>query len=225
MLQLKPDVGEVRQMLDHRDSPFIRAVGALLTAPCTRHLPCFPCMHACLLWACLLWACCCGPAAVGLPASCSPFPSPTLKYLPANLEACLEPSLNPSLNPCPCPPCPARACLQIGFLYLRYVCDPRKLWDWTRHYMQDDEVRTAWLYRPTVPPPRTACSMPDGLSMPWGEAVCSADVMSVHESKLLLSMCPACSMALLTALVTNACRPCLLPVLSPAAPGRTAAGV
>ena len=51
--------------------------------------------------------------------------------------------------------------LQIGFLYLRYVCDPRKLWDWTRHYMQDDEVRTAWSYRPTVPPPCTpsACAM------------------------------------------------------------------
>ncbi|KAI3432834.1 hypothetical protein D9Q98_010418 [Chlorella vulgaris] len=52
LCQLKPDVRQVRQMLDHRDSPFIRA---------------------------------------------------------------------------------------IGLLYLRYVCDPRQLWEWIRTYLRDEE--------------------------------------------------------------------------------------
>ncbi|KAL4854361.1 Pre-mRNA splicing factor SR-like 1 [Chlorella vulgaris] len=52
LCQLKPDVRQVRQMLDHRDSPFIRA---------------------------------------------------------------------------------------IGLLYLRYVCDPRQLWEWFRTYLRDEE--------------------------------------------------------------------------------------
>lgn len=29
---------------------------------------------------------------------------------------------------------------QVGFLYLRYVCDPRKLWNWFKPYMRDEEV-------------------------------------------------------------------------------------
>jgi hypothetical protein len=29
---------------------------------------------------------------------------------------------------------------QVGFLYLRYVCDPRKLWEWLRDYVDDKEV-------------------------------------------------------------------------------------
>lgn len=31
--------------------------------------------------------------------------------------------------------------VQIGFLYLRYVCDPRTLWSWLGPYCGDDEVR------------------------------------------------------------------------------------
>ncbi|KAL4418785.1 hypothetical protein ABPG77_005499, partial [Micractinium sp. CCAP 211/92] len=27
----------------------------------------------------------------------------------------------------------------VGFLYLRYVCDPRKLWGWFKQYMHDEE--------------------------------------------------------------------------------------
>jgi hypothetical protein len=30
--------------------------------------------------------------------------------------------------------------LQIGFLYLRYVCDPRNLWNWFKGYVEDKEV-------------------------------------------------------------------------------------
>lgn len=30
--------------------------------------------------------------------------------------------------------------VQVGFLYLRYVCDPRKLWEWLRDYVDDKEV-------------------------------------------------------------------------------------
>lgn len=28
----------------------------------------------------------------------------------------------------------------MGFLYLRYVCDPRKLWNWFHKYLRDAEV-------------------------------------------------------------------------------------
>ena len=32
--------------------------------------------------------------------------------------------------------------LQIGLLYLRYVGEPKSLWqDWLSHYMYDDQVR------------------------------------------------------------------------------------
>ena len=30
--------------------------------------------------------------------------------------------------------------LQIGFLYLRYVLDPRTIWDWLQYYVKDHEV-------------------------------------------------------------------------------------
>lgn len=30
--------------------------------------------------------------------------------------------------------------LQVGFLYLRYVCNPRELWTWFRKYVRDEEV-------------------------------------------------------------------------------------
>lgn len=32
-------------------------------------------------------------------------------------------------------------CLQVGFLYLRYVCPPRQLWEWMGPYCDDREVR------------------------------------------------------------------------------------
>lgn len=30
--------------------------------------------------------------------------------------------------------------LQIGFLYLRYVGDPKSLWSWYEPYLEDDQV-------------------------------------------------------------------------------------
>ncbi|EFN52225.1 hypothetical protein CHLNCDRAFT_54543 [Chlorella variabilis] len=33
----------------------------------------------------------------------------------------------------------------IGLLYLRYVCDPRQLWDWFRNYVRDEEICKAGL--------------------------------------------------------------------------------
>ena len=32
---------------------------------------------------------------------------------------------------------------QIGFLFLRYGCDPRELWDWYAPYVEDEEVLQA----------------------------------------------------------------------------------
>ena len=30
---------------------------------------------------------------------------------------------------------------QVGFLYLRYVGNPRNLWEWVQPYVRDTEVR------------------------------------------------------------------------------------
>lgn len=29
---------------------------------------------------------------------------------------------------------------QVGFLYLRYTCNPRSIWEWFSPYLDDDEV-------------------------------------------------------------------------------------
>lgn len=42
-------------------------------------------------------------------------------------------------------PLPSPSLPQLGFLYLRYVCDPRNLWNWFQGYIDDKEVRTARL--------------------------------------------------------------------------------
>jgi hypothetical protein len=31
--------------------------------------------------------------------------------------------------------------MQVGFLYLRYVCDPKNLWGWISRFADDEEVR------------------------------------------------------------------------------------
>ena len=33
--------------------------------------------------------------------------------------------------------------MQIGFLYLRYVADPKTLWNWFESYVRDMEVRVS----------------------------------------------------------------------------------
>lgn len=30
--------------------------------------------------------------------------------------------------------------VQVGFLYLRYTCNPRYLWEWVKDYLEDAEV-------------------------------------------------------------------------------------
>ena len=35
--------------------------------------------------------------------------------------------------------CPSDA-VQMGFLYLRYVLNPRQVWDWLQYYIKDHEV-------------------------------------------------------------------------------------
>lgn len=38
-----------------------------------------------------------------------------------------------------------RYLVQIGFLYLRYVADPKVLWMWYEPYLRDDEVHGTFL--------------------------------------------------------------------------------
>lgn len=41
---------------------------------------------------------------------------------------------------------PVRVLLpQVGFLYLRYVGEPKDLWSWYEPYIEDEEVRVAAL--------------------------------------------------------------------------------
>ena len=72
LAQLKPDARQVRQMLDHRDSPYIRA---------------------------------------------------------------------------------------LGFLYLRYCCDPRKLWEWCHPYLRDTEVGARQRGAPRAPVHRAPAAL------------------------------------------------------------------
>ncbi len=37
---------------------------------------------------------------------------------------------------------------QAGFLYLRYVLNPRQIWDWLQYYIKDREVRNCHLNPP-----------------------------------------------------------------------------
>lgn len=37
--------------------------------------------------------------------------------------------------------------MQIGFLYLRYVAEPKTLWGWYEPYIKDDEVNNVFLHR------------------------------------------------------------------------------
>lgn len=41
-----------------------------------------------------------------------------------------------SADPLPVP-------VQLGFLYLRYVLNPRGIWEWLQYYIKDHEVRHA----------------------------------------------------------------------------------
>ena len=38
----------------------------------------------------------------------------------------------------------------IGFLYLRFVCEPKNLWSWVRDYAMDSEELTVERHRATA---------------------------------------------------------------------------
>lgn len=93
--QLRPSGKEIRLMLDHKDSPYIRAVrsrrGADGTVPG--------------------W---------DLGEQCS--------------QRCDTHSADSAAQPL------WRFPVQVGFLYLRYTCNPRSIWEWFSSYLDDDEV-------------------------------------------------------------------------------------
>lgn len=81
-----------------------------------------------------------------LPACCHPESTAPLRapHHPAGLprrqpKPLVAPAACPLLSPAPSLAFPGL--WQVGFLYLRYVCDPRKLWGWFKQYMHDEEVR------------------------------------------------------------------------------------
>lgn len=91
--QLRPSGKEIRLMLDHKDSPYIRAVRRRGRADGT--VPgwdlCGQCRRRC--------------------NTCS--------------ATCIATPLT---------------LVQVGFLYLRYTCNPRSIWEWFSPYLDDDEV-------------------------------------------------------------------------------------
>lgn len=44
--------------------------------------------------------------------------------------------------------------LQVGFLYIRYVANPRTLWEWIAPYVRDSEVCLLYLHTVCVIPAR-----------------------------------------------------------------------
>lgn len=40
--------------------------------------------------------------------------------------------------------------VQLGFLYLRYVVNPRQIWDWLQYYIEDREVNAPAPHRGTA---------------------------------------------------------------------------
>ena len=59
-----------------------------------------------------------------------------------------------SLHPCGVLSVPQwaeqRVVVQIGFLYLRYVGDPKELWDWYEPYFPDEQVHRSNAPSPDV---------------------------------------------------------------------------
>jgi PRP38 family len=48
--------------------------------------------------------------------------------------------------------------LQTGFLYLRYVLDPRTIWDWLQYYVKDHEVCAGAMTGPACRPSARLCA-------------------------------------------------------------------
>lgn len=89
LFELRPTVQEVRNLLDHPDSPYIRAVCLLVLHEGVTDAPTQP-VHR----------------------------KPTMALLTTTT--------------------------QIGLLYLRYVGNPKQLWEWFLKYIRDPEVCLVW---------------------------------------------------------------------------------
>ena len=132
LCQLRPDVRDVRTMLDHPDSPYIRAVRWVrLCAVCAVG------GGEGVVWGGEGVVCeGCGTAAASLQCVAPPItPHRTLLCTPPAHPLSTTPRHPPLL-----PACLPACATQIGFLYLRYVCDPRRLWDWYKDYLHDSQV-------------------------------------------------------------------------------------
>lgn len=58
----------------------------------------------------------------------------------------------------------------IGFLYLRYTCDPEKLWSWYEPYLDDPEEFNASSnpnVKTYVSSALAPCQSPLTISLPW----------------------------------------------------------
>jgi PRP38 family len=127
--QLKPTDEQVQQLLDHTDSPYIRAVGACPSPPSGHTLA----THA--------------PAEELQPSILRlPPPVPCARVLcqgapQAAVSLVAVAHVNIQHTKCVVARLSTGAFLQIGFLYLRYVLDPRTIWDWLQYYIKDHEVR------------------------------------------------------------------------------------
>jgi PRP38 family len=50
-------------------------------------------------------------------------------------------------------------CMQVGFLYLRYVCAPSSLQSWLEPYFADETVRSLHIFRLWKPLSGRACGL------------------------------------------------------------------
>ena len=144
LMQLKITAGQVRQLLDHADSVYIRAVSA--------GRPCQGGMLCCHFLGCMPESCRilhtrasrgCKATAVEVSRLCAQYACSGFAMWRASQSpgVYLQKRSQPAAQ---CMPGPDLVCLplQIGLLYLRYVGEPKSLWqDWLSHYMYDDQVR------------------------------------------------------------------------------------
>ena len=91
--QLRPEPAVIREMLENRDSPYIRAVSDTILSDSR------------------------------LKGLCVPYAILGVSY-PRVLRGAYSFSI---------------FLMQVGFLYLRYCCNPRELWKWFKKYVQDEE--------------------------------------------------------------------------------------
>ena len=125
LAQLKPTEDQVQEMLDHGDSPYIRAVGDDL-----RPGVALPTPLRLLLVQFFVAALCTAP----------PSWSRTNGMTELLLSGCALPVVSWPYAFFSHEQFLRGGCLQVGFLYLRYVLNPRQVWEWIDPYLGDHEV-------------------------------------------------------------------------------------